>query len=75
MHMIRHDDEGIHFGVWEMRRNFVPAFLHNSPQFINQHFTIIDLSINTIPPIGNESKEISSRLGIIISFQTDGMPA
>ena len=72
MHVIRHDHECPQFRFRKMIRDRAPTFVCDLTLLRILHPTIDDLTKQTYTSLRNEGDEISTRCGLIISFQADG---
>ena len=72
--MVRHDREFIRRRVWKKSRDLFPLMFHNYAEFIQTHIPVDNIPKQAFPIVCADGYEIPSRLGIIVSFQTDGTP-
>ena len=73
MHVVRHDDERVHLCIRKMGRDILPTFLDDRSRRIDLHFAIHNFPKQKLPPEGDDGNVKSTRLGVIISFQADGL--
>ncbi len=71
--MIRHNDVFVQLGLRKMIGNFQPTLLCPFPTFIDPHFPVYNFTKQTFTVICHEGDEIGTRLGVIVSLQTNGL--
>jgi hypothetical protein len=59
----------------KMIRYFIPNHFNHPPSVIRQHFPFYNIPKQTFPALYANGYKISSGLGIIVSFQTNGTTA
>ncbi len=64
--MVRHDNELVQPDTGKMIRDSLPAFGCNLPVSAQPHLHVDDLPKQTVPPLGADSYEIRSRLGVVV---------
>ena len=62
VHVVRHDDPGIGFCPWEVRRELVPYGLGNSSEVVQVHCSIRHATENAILVAGADGDEVCARL-------------
>jgi len=71
--MIRHNDVFVQLGLRKMIGNFQPTLLCHFATFIHPHIPIDNFAKQTFAIVRHDGDEIDTRLGVIVSLQTNGM--
>lgn len=73
VNMIRHNDVFVQLGLRKMIGNFQPTLLCHFATFIHPHIPIDNFTKQTFAIVRHDGDEIDTRLGVIVSLQTNGM--
>src|SRR3990172_7570162 len=69
MHVVGHHHDDIRYGVWKMRRDFLPTCLDDFSGIVHSHLTIHHLAEQTSAVLRADGDEIRARLRVVVPFE------